>query len=131
MDAPAQLTAAPENIETRQILGRTPRIVLILATAALLLICALRTVVSWRHDANMDHVSGVWTTMAQDLLHGVFYRPVAGPLGYGGTRYMPLFFSLQALFWNIFDSWRAAGRLICGGSILALLGGVYTLLRRF
>ena len=30
--------------------------------------------------------------LAKDLSVGVLYRPVFGPAGYGGTRYMPLFF---------------------------------------
>jgi hypothetical protein len=36
--------------------------------------------------------SGVWTGLAWDFAHGDFYRPLLGPLGYGGTRYMPLLF---------------------------------------
>ncbi len=37
--------------------------------------------------------SGVWTGLAWDFAHGDFYRPLLGPLGYGGTRYMPLLFA--------------------------------------
>jgi hypothetical protein len=36
--------------------------------------------------------SGVWAGLAWDFAHGDFYRPLVGPLGYGGTRYMPLLF---------------------------------------
>jgi hypothetical protein len=127
---PTAAEAASENIAARQGSGRVSRIVLLVAAIALLAMCCVRAVVSWRNDANMDHVVGVWTTMSQDLLHGVFYRPVFGPLGYGGTRWMPLFFVLHAGFWKALGSWRSAGHLISGTALVALLGGVYLLLRR-
>ncbi len=40
----------------------------------------------------VNHVSGIWLALARDLASGVFYRDLIGPLGYGGTRYFPLFF---------------------------------------
>src|SRR6266699_2557678 len=43
-----------------------------------------------------DNASGVWTALAQDLGRGIFYRPTADVFGFGGTRYMPLFFLLHA-----------------------------------
>jgi hypothetical protein len=50
----------------------------------------------WRGGLPYDATSGVWTALADDLVHGDFYRPVQSTLGYGGTRYMPVFFSLLA-----------------------------------
>ncbi|MEY2878598.1 MAG: hypothetical protein RLZZ15_978 [Verrucomicrobiota bacterium] len=50
----------------------------------------------WPGALPYDITSGVWTTLAEDTIHGQFYRPVHGPLGYGGTRYMPLQFVLHA-----------------------------------
>jgi hypothetical protein len=44
----------------------------------------------------VDHVSGVWLALADDLGHGTFYRALVGPTGFGGTRYLPLFFSTIA-----------------------------------
>ena len=41
--------------------------------------------------------SSVWTGLAWDFAHGEFYRPLLGPWGYGGTRYMPLFFVAHGL----------------------------------
>jgi hypothetical protein len=40
----------------------------------------------------VNHVSGIWLALGRDLASGVFYRDLIGPLGYGGTRYFPLFF---------------------------------------
>lgn len=39
--------------------------------------------------------SGVWTALADDLAHGIFYRPLHTGGEFGGTRYAPLFFSLH------------------------------------
>ena len=39
----------------------------------------------------LDHPSGAWATLADDLLHGTFYRPVESALGWGGTRYPPVY----------------------------------------
>jgi len=50
----------------------------------------------WSGGLPFDATSGTWTALADDLAHGDFYRPLYGPLGWGGTRYMPLFFAMQA-----------------------------------
>ncbi len=42
--------------------------------------------------AYLSYVSGIWLALGRDLVSGVFYRDLIGPLGYGGTRYFPLFF---------------------------------------
>lgn len=46
----------------------------------------------WPGAVPLDVTSGVWTALARDFSAGILYRPVFGPAGYGGTRYMPLFF---------------------------------------
>ena len=50
----------------------------------------------WPGSLPQDSASGVWTALAQDLARGIFYRPTADAFGFGGTRYMPLFFALHA-----------------------------------
>jgi hypothetical protein len=42
--------------------------------------------------AYLSHVGGIWLALGRDLASGVFFRELVGPLGYGGTRYFPLFF---------------------------------------
>ena len=44
--------------------------------------------------AYLSYVSGIWIALGRDLAAGVFYRDLIGPLGYGGTRYFPLFFTV-------------------------------------
>src|SRR5213076_1009837 len=49
----------------------------------------------WPGALPQDSSSGVWTALAQDFAKGVFYRPTVSAFGFGGTRYMPLFFVLH------------------------------------
>ena len=49
----------------------------------------------WPGSLPQDSASGVWTALAQDFARGIFYRPTADAYGFGGTRYMPLFFVLH------------------------------------
>lgn len=84
-----------------------------------------------RNGTQVNHVAAAWTAMAADLSQGIFYRPLYSPeVGYGGTRFFPLFFSLQALFIKSGLAPVVAGHvvgLLSGG---LLLGGAYVLLRR-
>src|SRR5207245_7277631 len=50
---------------------------------------------SWPASLPQDSTSGVWTALAQYFANGIFYRPTADAYGFGGTRYMPLFFVLH------------------------------------
>ena len=73
--------------------GVSPRakVLLFAAVAIIVIITVARTCIWWRADAGISFASGVMITMASDVTHGVFYRPLFGPLGYGGTRYSPLY----------------------------------------
>lgn len=79
--------------------------------------------------AGLRFVSGSWTALAIDAAQGVLYRPVMGPLGYGGTRYMPLHFALHGLFIDLTGSPAGAGAILTVLSAIGLLSGVYTYLR--
>jgi len=75
----------------------------------------------------LDVVTGVWLTLADDVAHGVFYRGLIGPDGYGGTRYFPLFFSsIGALV-------RLGAPPVAAGFAVSLASGVLLALglRRF
>src|SRR5664279_1318678 len=50
---------------------------------------------------NIDPTAEVWTAIAYDWHHGVAYRPLLSPDGYGGTRYFPGHVILQAAFMRV------------------------------
>lgn len=106
------------------------RIVLGFSAAFMVAVTLLRIHTCWINDAYLNLVSGVWTALAKDLTHGVFYRPLYGPLGYGGTRYFPLVFVLHAGLMKLGGGLILTGFLLSFASTLALLAGVYALLRR-
>lgn len=87
--------------------------------AALAAVTLLRLPAAWSSGNALNHVSGAWMALADDLRHGTLYRPLHDPeLGYGGTRFFPLAFSLHAAL-------LAAGLpLLAAGELLSLAAGV-------
>ena len=76
---------------------RAARALLLGLAAALATATALRLPAAWASGNALNHVSGAWMTLADDLAHGTFYRPLEGPAqGYGGTRFFPLAFAIHA-----------------------------------
>lgn len=109
---------------------RTLRALLVFSTIPILCITVLRIHRCWVNDAYLDHVAGVWIALANDLCHGVFYRPLFGLLGYGGTRYFPLVFVLQAGLMKLGCGPIVTGHILSLAATLGLMAGVYVLLRR-
>jgi hypothetical protein len=85
----------------------------------------------WRGGLPYDSSSGVWATLADDVAHGELYRAVDGPTGYGGTRYMPLFFAVHGAL--IHARWPVlwSGMFLTLASSVMLLGLTYRLMRAF
>ena len=108
---------------------RSPRVFLYSAVGLVILIAALRAAVSWRNDSWVEHPSGVIIAMAADLRDGVFYRPLYGPEGYGGTRYFPLYFVLHAALLKLGIPVLASAYLLSAAAVFLLLLGVFYLLR--
>jgi len=69
-------------------------------------------------------------TMATDLKQGVFYRPLYDSRGYGGTRYFPLFFCLNALLLKLGMPVLASAYLLSAAAIFLLTLGTFRLLRQ-
>jgi hypothetical protein len=90
-----------------------------------------RLFLNFRYQFFLTHVEGVWLTCASDFVHGVFYRPLFSSLGYGGTRYFPLYFVLTGVFSRIFGTLETSGLALSGGSVVLLCFAAYVLLRRF
>lgn len=105
---------------------------LLWAAAALLTLITLARLAHVLHSyAQVDQSAGVWTAMAADLARdGVFYRPLTGKLGYGGTRYFPLHFVLHAGLIRAGLGPVEAGLALAVAAGFALMAGAYQLLRR-
>ncbi len=83
----------------------------------------------WQGAIPSGITSGVWAAMANDFAEGVLYRPVFDESGYGGTRYMPLFFVLYGILISIFNDPVTAGLSLSLASLIFLDLGIYFLLR--
>jgi hypothetical protein len=94
---------------------------------ALLLVRVIR---NFHYQFFLAHVEGIWLACANDFLHGVLYRPLFSTLGYGGTRYFPLYFILTSAFSRIFGTLETSALAIAALSVLLLVLGCYVLLRR-
>ena len=77
-----------------------------------------------------DHASGSWAALAVDAANGIFYRPLQSDVGYGGTRYMPLYFMLQSGLIRAGLKPLVAGHLLSVCAALGLVAGLYQLQRR-
>lgn len=83
----------------------------------------------WRDALPSGITSGVWAALANDFADGVLYRPVFDESGYGGTRYMPLFFVLYGSFIAVFHDPVTAGLSLSIAILIFLDLGIYFLLR--
>ncbi len=118
--APASATAQP---------GNAARTLLIASAAVIIVIAVVRAPYCWATDAWVNHPAGVLIAMAADLKEGVFYRPLFGPAGYGGTRYFPLYFVLHALLMKLGLPVLLSAYLLSAAAMISLLMGVFCLLR--
>jgi hypothetical protein len=74
---------------------------------------------AWASGNALNHVSGAWMALADDLARGTLYRPLHDPvLGFGGTRFFPLTFAAEA------GLLRAGVPLLLAGELLSLAAGV-------
>lgn len=104
---------------------------MILWTAALLALFQAVALCLWYWPGSLPDTdtSGVWIALADDAARGDFYRPLTGELGTGGTRYMPLFFTLHAALIKAGLPAVGAGVALTLTSAAAFIAAVYALLR--
>lgn len=84
----------------------------------------------WPGSIFEGHSSGVWAGLADDFARGILYRPVLSGDGYGGTRYMPLFFLVQGTLQRSGLDNLQAGWLSMAASGLLLWLVLWALLRQ-
>jgi len=89
-----------------------------------------RVVSNFRNLYYMSHAEGAWMTSAYDFTQGVLYRPLFGPLGYGGTRFFPLYIVLTGSLSRIFGRLEDSGMILSAASVALLACGCFVLLRR-
>jgi len=94
---------------------------LALASGAFLLFAVATQIMTWSTDAMLGSGAGAFLTLAVDLNHGVFYRPLLDDTGIGGTRYFPLVFVLNAGLIRIGLSPVIAGRTIAVVGAVAVI----------
>jgi hypothetical protein len=104
--------------------------VLLALAAALALATVARLPAAWESGNALNHVSGAWITLADDLARGTFYRPLHdASLGYGGTRFFPLVFALHAGLARAGVPLLAAGYALSAAAAALVVAAVYALLR--
>jgi hypothetical protein len=94
---------------------------LALASGAFLLFALATLIMTWSTDAMLGSGAGAFLTLAVDLNHGIFYRPLLDDTGIGGTRYFPLVFVLNAWLIRLGFSPVIAGRTIAVVGAVALI----------
>lgn len=78
----------------------------------------------------LDHVAGARMALAQYLNDGILYPRLYDGTAYGGTRFMPLSIVLHAAMAGVTGEYLVSGKLLAYGTMLALLGVTFVLLRR-
>jgi hypothetical protein len=114
--------------------GRLPaclKVVLLLATV-LVLLSGMAILLAHLGDTyQISHVSGVWIGLAEYLNHGILYPALYEDGRFGGTRYMPLYFTLHAGLARLTGEYLLSGKLLSLLLTLACGGLVLVTLRRF
>lgn len=109
---------------------RLARTLLLSCAAALATATVLRLPAAWASGNALNHVSGAWIALAEDLAHGTFYRPLHDPgLGYGGTRFFPLAFAVHGALRATGADLLASGYAVSLASAALLALGLFLLVR--
>jgi hypothetical protein len=106
--------------------------------AALLALVSFAVLASWAivclfhlQDAyQLDHTSGVWIGLVHHLKQGVLYPEVYDGQVFGGSRYMPGYFSLHAALAELTGEMVLSGKLLSLGTAVACLCLIFLVLRQ-
>lgn len=108
--------------------NRNIALILLIITAGILI---LRIILAFR-GYYLEQVSGSWAALAVDASKGILYRPLFDEtLGTGGTRWMPLFFTLHGILIKITGNALYTGLLLSLFSSMILLLAVALLLKYY
>jgi hypothetical protein len=98
--------------------------------AVILVVGALaQALIHLRDLSHINHITGIWVTLAQSLREGVFYPPVEQDGHYAGTRYVPVFFVLVSGLSEITADYVVAAKLAALLAVVTLLGVIFAATR--
>jgi hypothetical protein len=103
---------------------------LTLIGAVVLAACLLLAAVHVDDRYRLDHVAGARIALARYVNDGTLYPSLFDGSFYGGTRFMPLPILLHAAVARLTGEYVISGKVLAYGTMLALLGVVFVLLRR-
>lgn len=104
---------------------RDAAILLLIVTAGVFI---LRIILAFQ-GYFLEQVSGSWAALAVDFSKGMLYRPIfSDGIGTGGTRWMPLYFSLHGMLIKITGNVIVSGLMLSLLSALLLLTAIFLLL---
>jgi hypothetical protein len=110
---------------------RLIRVAVIAAAILLFISISARSAAAWKYWGDLNHNSpGTWLCMAADASDGILYRPIVSEIGYGGTRYAPLFPIVIAGFMRLGINPVASGFLAGLFATALTIGGLFALMRR-
>src|SRR5713101_2994738 len=103
---------------------------LVLASLVVLLSYAVVATAHLSDRYQVNFISGIYTTLAARFNDGTFYPELYDGEHYGGTRYMPLPFVLQAVLARLTGDYLVAGKLLTYGLAAALCVQLLLILKR-
>lgn len=96
-------------------------LILLMCMSVVYILCItfLRYEISWENMSRFDLASNAWIALSNDFNNGLFYRPLYEPtIGFGGTRFFPLYFLLLSWTQRLFGDFLLAGKALTGFLIL-------------
>ncbi|MFC1671126.1 hypothetical protein ACFL20_12115, partial [Spirochaetota bacterium] len=107
-------------------------IFMVIPAVILAVMAMLRIAFNWTGELLPDHASGAWINLAVDFIKGIFYRPLYSiETGYGGTRFMPVFFIAYSCILKITDDIVSSGSIINVLTIIGIYSVIFLILRQF
>jgi len=116
--------------DLRRWIERVVAAVLVVVAGLVLAAVALLAVVHVDDRYGVSAASGVWMGLSSALQHGVVYPAVYADGFYGGTRYMPLPFVLQAVANAVAGELLVSTKLVIYACACALYVLVFVVMRR-
>lgn len=127
---PIRLTLGQARPSLERLRNFLPQALFLTAGVVVLASYAVLALAHIRDRYQINFVSGVYTGLAMHLNSGTFYPEFYDGTHYGGTRYMPLQFVLQAGLARLTGEYLFSGKLLTFLLAISLFGLLITIARR-